>query len=366
MGKSIPNQNQQAGVALITVLVISAILIVYATFILNDRQISDRRTFNILNASRAQQYMAGAETFGISLLEQFLQQSKAKRLVRTQQWATTPMQFPIEDNQGTLEGSVRDMHSCFNLNSIVLEQQTPASGAGQTGSGQAGGTDTELTDPNASSNATSSIGTSAGFGSQLAGEKIFIKIIEPLLPSETEATPTALAASLRDWVDEDQEVAGADGAEDYTYTGYEIPYRTGDTLLAHSSELLVIKGFTPAIYDAIKDYICVLPTKEGSINVNTVKPEQAELVWALLDGVDLATVRQVLEDMPDDGYEQGDFFTALGSGKLSKEGAGRLVFDSQYLLLTATANIKTGRAQTKSLLLKNNDQFQVVSRHIGD
>ncbi len=351
----IKSQQQQSGIALITVLVIAAVLIIYATFILNDRQIGDRRTFNIINASRAQQYMVGAEAFGKSLLEQYFEQSKAKRVVRTQPWATIPMQFPIENNLGNLEGSVKDMHSCFNLNSI-LSEGAPAS------TGTSGSTQTELQAP--SSQAVSQ-GAGRQFGEQLAGEKIFVKIIEPLMP-ESEATPTALAAALRDWVDDDQEVSGADGAEDYTYTGYQIPYRTGDTLLAHTSELLVIKGFTPEIYDAIKDYLCVLPIKEGTINVNTVKPEQAELVWALLDDVDLTTVRQVLQDMPEEGYSESDFFTALGTGKVSKEAAGRLVFDSKYLLMTATANIKTGRAQTHSLLLKNNNQFHVVSRHIGE
>ncbi len=350
------SKPKQTGIALITVLMIAAVLIMFATFIINDRQVSDRRTFNIINNARAAEYMVGAEVFGKSLLEQYFEQSKAERVVRTQPWATTPMQFPIENNLGQLEGQVRDMHSCFNLNSILME----AKNAGPTSNGEI--SQNELRDETASDAETQN----TEFGKQLPGEKVYMKLIETLLPSEIEATPAQLAATLRDWLDEDLEVSGADGAEDYTYTGLEIPYRTGNTLLADSSELMVIKGYNAQIYDSIKDYICVLPTKEGTINVNTVKPEHAVLVWALLDEVDLATVQQVLQDMPEEGYSEGDFYTALGNGKASPEAAGRLAFDSKFMLMTATANIHTGSAQTKSLLLKNQNQFQVVARHIGD
>ncbi|MRX28223.1 type II secretion system minor pseudopilin GspK [Kangiella sp. HZ709] len=347
------NQQQQ-GIALITVLMIAAVLMMFATFIINERQVSDRRTFNIINNARASEYMAGAEIFGTSLLSQFFEQSKAERVVRNQQWATTPMQFPIENNLGSLEGTVRDMHSCFNLNSLLVA-------ANESGD-RDGGADAELRDESRDAAVIDPV----GFGKQLPGEKIYAKLLDSLLPSDAEATPAQLASTLRDWLDPDEEVSGADGAEDYTYTGYEIPYRAANNLLAHTSELLVIKGYTPEIYDAIKDYICVLPIQEGTINVNTVKPEHAVLVWALLDDVNLSTVQQVLQELPEEGYNEGDFFTALEGGKASKAASGRLAFDSKYFLMTARAVIHTGKAETKSLLIKNNNDFQVVARHIGD
>lgn len=361
------NRNSQKGVALITVLVISAILVVYATFILNDKMILDRRTSNIINASRAEQYMIGAEAFGVSMLQQYFEQSKVKRVVRTQPWATTPMQFPIENDRGNLQGSVKDMHSCFNLNSILMSSSTSVDGSGKE-------PDNEPSEPDdirlQQDNTQNAIDKKDGpvqvaFGEKLAGEKIFIKLIEPLLP-ESEATASMLAATLRDWIDSDQEPASADGAEDYEYTGYQVPYRTGDTFLGHTSELLTIKGFTPEIYEAIKEYICVLPTNEGTINVNTVKPEHATLVWSLLKDVDLSTVTQVLNEMPEEGFSESDFFAALGQGKVAPEAQGRLVFDSKYLLMSAKAQIGTGVAKTQSLLLKNGNKFSVVARHIGE
>lgn len=351
--------TKQSAIALITVLVVFSSVTLLSVHLLSNWSIQSHRTSNIINTSKAHQYLYGAEEFSKSLLSQFFEQEKDAKVHRKQDWAQAPMVFPIEQNRGKLEGELRDMHSCFNLNSILME--VPIGSTGGKGSGAVTGNglsgNTNIADTTAVA--------SAEYGKQLAGEKLFEKLIEPLI-SDSEVSPKALAAALRDWLDSDQEPSSQDGAEDYHYTGFEIPYRTADTLLAHSSELMVIKGFNAQIYDEIKDMICVLPTKEGTINVNTVKPEQAELVWILLEDAELSEVRQALEDMPDDGYDIGSFFDALSKGKLADEGKGRLAFDSKYMLLTATAQIQAGKAQTKTLLLKKDSEFQVVARHIGE
>lgn len=345
--------RSQQGIALITVLVIFSVLSIMAIHILSNQHMNNQRTANIINSSRAYQYMYGAEEFAKSLLQEYFEESEQERVHRNQPWAQNPMMFPIEQNMGQLEGSVRDMHSCFNLNSIIMEPLVEA-GAGDEGRGDSGG-GLQLVGEN----------DSGSPDEQLPGQRLFAKLIEPLIENN-EASPQALAAAARDWIDDDLEPAGIDGAEDYTYTGYSKPYRAGNTFMAHTSELMVVKGFDANIYDSIKDYICVLPTEQGTINVNTVKPEQAELVWILLEDVDLATVRQALEQLPEDGYDEASFFETLGSGKVSQDGRSRLVFDSQYMQLTAKAMVQSGSAKVQSLLMKSENKFEVVARHIGD
>ena len=346
--------KKQRGIALITVLVIFTVLSIMAIHILSNQHMNNRRTANIINSSRAYQYMYGAEEFAKSLLQNYFEESKQERVHRNQPWAQGPMVFPIEQNMGQLEGALRDMHSCFNLNSIIMEPVLQASPNEDAERGSSGGGLQVVNE-----------GANQRPDEELPGQRIFAKLIEPLLEN-SEASPQALATAVRDWIDDDLEPAGIDGAEDYTYTGYSKPYRTSNTLLAHSSELMVIKGFDAQIYDSIKDYVCVLPTEQGTINVNTVKPEQAELVWVLLEDVDLATVRQALEQLPEEGYDEASFFEMLGSGKVSQDGRGRLVFDSQYLQLTAKAMVQSGSARMQSLLMKSDSKFQVVARHIGD
>lgn len=348
-------QNNR-GVALITVLIIFSVLSILAVQILNSQQMHVQRTANIINGARAYQYMYGAEVFATDQLSNYFKESKAERVHRNQPWSQGAISFEIEQGLGQLEGQIRDMHSCFNINSVLMEP--PSSGEEGTGGNLRSGNNLD----NDSGGARRTGDTN---DSGMPGVDLFAKLIEPHLGEET-VSPQALATALKDWIDEDQEPSGIDGAEDYTYTGLEVPYRTADTLMAHTSELVVVKGFTPKIYESIKELICVLPTTEGTINVNTVKPEHAELVWILLEDVELSQVKQALEDLPEDGYDQTSFFEALGSGKISEKGKGRLVFDSKYLLLSARARVNTGTAVVHSLMLKNDTNFHVIARHIGE
>lgn len=348
-------QNNR-GVALITVLIIFSVLSILAVQILNSQQMHVQRTANIINGARAYQYMYGAEVFATNQLSNYFKQSKAERVHRNQPWSQGAISFEIEQGLGQLEGQIRDMHSCFNINSVLME---PPSAAGEEGGGNLG------TGNNLGSDSGGARRTGGDNESGMPGVDLFAKLIEPHI-GEATVSPQALATALKDWIDEDQEPSGIDGAEDYTYTGLEVPYRTADTLVAHSSELVVVKGFTPKIYDSIKELICVLPTTEGTINVNTVKPEHAELVWIMLEDVELSQVKQALDELPEDGYDETSFFEALGSGKVSEKGKGRLVFDSKYLLLSARARVNTGTAVVHSLMLKNDSNFHVIARHIGE
>ena len=349
--------SKNRGVALITVLIIFSVLSVLAIQILNTQQMHVQRTANIINGSRAYQYMYGAEVFAAAQLKEYFKQSKAERVHRNQPWSQGAIAFEIEQGLGQLEGSLRDMHSCFNINSILMEQvdtgQNNNNGRQIGGGNNSGGSGDVKTPGNGDD------------GTGMPGVDLFAKLLESNIDDE-EASPQALAVATKDFIDDDQEPTGIDGAEDYNYTGLQVPYRTADTLLAHTSELMVVKGFNADIYESIKDYLCVLPTKDGTINVNTVKPEHAELVWMLLEDVDLSQVRQALQELPEDGYDEASFFETLGSGKVSEQGQGRLVYDSKYMLLTAEARVNTGTAVVRSLMLKSDNEFHVVARHIGE
>ncbi|AKE51260.1 type II secretion system minor pseudopilin GspK [Kangiella geojedonensis] len=349
--------DKNRGVALITVLIIFSVLSILAIQILNTQQMHLQRTANIINGSRAYQYMYGAEVFATEQLKQYFKDSKAERVHRNQPWAEGGIAFEIEQGLGQLQGELRDMHSCFNINSILME--TEDAGTGADGQPLGGGTSI-----GGGSGGEKSTGSDSG-GSGMPGVDLFAKLLESHI-EDGETSPQALAVATKDFIDEDQEPTGIDGAEDYTYTGLQVPYRTADTLLAHTSELMVIKGFNAETYDSVKEYLCVLPTTEGTINVNTVKPEHAELVWMLLDEVELSQVRQALQELPEDGYDENSFFEALGSGKVSEQGKGRLVYDSKYMLLKAEARVSTGTAVVHSLMLKNDNEFHVVARHIGE
>jgi type II secretory pathway component PulK len=87
------------------------------------------------------------------------------------------------------------------------------------------------------------------------------------------AEPSDLANAVRDWIDADSDVAqGGGGAEDSDYLQLERPYRAANALIASTSELLLVRGFTAAIYREVAPYVTALPERT-LINVNTAKLE---------------------------------------------------------------------------------------------
>lgn len=73
----------------------------------------------------------------------------------------------------------------------------------------------------------------------------------------------ALADAVIDWRDEDSDLS-PHGAESYSYHAY--PCKNAP--LQNIEELLLIKGFTPAIYSRVAPYATV--TSNGRLNLNTI------------------------------------------------------------------------------------------------
>lgn len=87
-----------------------------------------------------------------------------------------------------------------------------------------------------------------------------------------EATAQAIAASVVDWQDKDAEVTDAPrGAEDEDYMSSARPYHCKNLPFDSLEELLLVKGMTPPIFAAIKDYVTVYPkdSKNLTLNINT-------------------------------------------------------------------------------------------------
>jgi general secretion pathway protein K len=135
----------------------------------------------------------------------------------------------------------------------------------------------------------------------------FVALMRVLGISEAEARKAAV--SLADWIDSDAQPQ-PEGAEDQAYAGAETPYRTGNTLLADSSELRAIAGVTPELYEKVRPWVCALPVTDLSpINVNTLTLEQAPLLSMLmLDRLSPDRARALLLARPPGGYESAYAF----------------------------------------------------------
>ena len=306
--------RHQNGIALIMVLIIIAVGTIVATQLVTERNLHARRTSNIILADNAWEFALGAETLAGIVLAKSLKNEDSVNL--SQVWATEGIIFPIDG--GSLAAEIKDLRSCFNLNGILA------------------GSDVEEENP-------------LEANKPLAGEIAFTELVKSL---DTDATISAeaVAARLRDWLDSDQRPAGFEGREDYEYSGYAQPYRTGDTLLGGRSELYTISGFSPDLIERLSPYVCVIPgVTDLVLNINTVKKDQPELLSSFYDKLDVNTAANILAARPDEGFDQEGYNAQLPAEAKLHEGV-EVAFTSPYFELTAKVALGRARVNMKSLL----------------
>ena len=107
------------GMALLSVLLLVAVLSVLAVVVLDDVRFSIRRATNAELGSQAQWHAAGAERLAMNEIRRLTRLSPGRTPVQPA-WDGRPMVFPIEEGQVTL--TVSDGQTCFNLNSLVQGQ----------------------------------------------------------------------------------------------------------------------------------------------------------------------------------------------------------------------------------------------------
>jgi len=92
-----------------------------------------------------------------------------------------------------------------------------------------------------------------------------------------------LAAAIVDWRDKDSMLSIPLGsAEDSYYTDLPYPYECKDADFDYLEELLLVKGVTGEVFEAIRDYVTVYT--DGLVNVNTA-PREVLLALGLSEQV---------------------------------------------------------------------------------
>lgn len=263
------SRREREGMALLTVLLLVAVMSVVAVAILDDVRFSVRRTTNAETQSQAQWYAAGAETLAQTQIKRLLTAGPT-RTPLDPEWNGRPYSFPVDG--GTLTATVTDGQACFNLNSLVL-----------------------------------------GFGEDLVARPLGAAQFRALgrAVGAPDSRMQAIADALTDWLDADSSPLPL-GAEDGAYAGLGKPYRTGGVMLAEVSELRAVKGVDADTYDRLRPWVCALPTSRLSpLNVNTLTTEQAPLLTMLTGGLlPPQRARAVIAARPRDGWPDAAAFWA--------------------------------------------------------
>jgi len=327
------NYKKQQGVALITVMLIVAMCVVIASQMTNRLQMQMQRSTNISFNQQAYWYAMGAEAFTKRvLITAFKGEEDVTHL--GQIWAQGETTYPVDF--GEITGEIKDLQSCLNLNALrALPNNTQE-------------------------------GSSKKAPARLALETLIINLqLEGISQFEAES----MADALTDWLDADSRISSAGGAEDDDYASREFPYLAANNHLASVNELRVIEHFTPAVINALKPYVCVIPNSEQhQININTLDVEQPELLEALL-GSTIDEAQDILNARGEEGFETIEkFFNLPEVVKIENidDKKDQFVVDSEYFTLKASASFNDSFFAFNSVMkITNNKYVDVISRTIG-
>ncbi len=317
----------EKGAALITVLLLVAVMSVLAVALLDDIRFGIRRGMNAAENGQAQWYALGAEALARSRIARLSSGSGHTSLAGN--WPGRFVQFPVEEGQVGMR--LADGGACFNLNSVV-------EGAGEM------------------------------LRRRDRGAAQFMALLVALeFPPQDAAT---LAASLVDWMDSDS-LRESGGAEDEAYATSPAGHRTGATLLAEVSELRAIHGFTDGVYRRLRPYICALPSTDMTmINVNTLPPTSAVLLTALTDGrLSTADAASLIGMRPAGGWPSDAAFRAESLlAPLSESGGPGEQVSLRTRFFRLETDVQHGDAEAfSSTLFESSGQGDVrlVSRRWG-
>lgn len=353
----------QQGIALITAILIAAVVTTAAVAFAASQQLTIRRTDNLLTADRAALGLASLELRARTLLRSDAEQSQSDSL--DEPWATAALSAKRDDMLVT--GRLGELQGRFNLTNLT---SNPSFGVAATTNGAGTGADAPPIAP-ASNPAQAASGEIAGAASPPAPP--VIPVAEPaltgarlaelrftLLLQHLEIEPGVVQAIL-DWIDDDSETRFPNGAEDEYYSKQSPPYRAANRPFVSPRELLLVRGMTPEIYAKLAPYVAALP-KPTPINVNTAS---AAVLMSLAPGIDHATVDMLIAARKAQPFMTVDAFVhhplLLGRPLMQEQ----LTVSSEYFVLNADVANARVDFHSRMVMARAGQRVSVVQRSRG-
>jgi general secretion pathway protein K len=252
---------REEGAALLSVLLLVAILAVLAAAAVDRLRLATALATNVSGQAQARAYGYAAEGLALRRIGETIQ-ADAARTTLLGDWNGVERQFPID--RGVAAATITDQDNCFNLNSLAIGQ------------------------------------AQQGLTARPQGMAQFTRLMTLLEVPPARAAQVAAAAA--DWIDSDTAPLPG-GAEDDVYLSLKPAYRTANTLMADPSELRAVAGVTAEIYARVRPFVCALPTTDLSpINVNTIGTRQAVLLAMLSPAVNTDAAARAIANRPQAGW----------------------------------------------------------------
>ena len=303
------SQSNQRGLALISVLLITAILVGLTTQILSSQHLVIQQNQNTFEHAQAVQYVLGAEELARQVLYDDAVNSGPGVDHLEEFWAQPVLPLDL-DGIGIMQAYVLDLNRCFNLNWLA--------------------TDTD---------------------------KSQYKRLQRLLTNLQLSLD--LADLIRDWVDSDQQVSGL-GAEDSAYQLKTPPHFAANQPMLDLSELNMLIDVDPQEIQVLSKEVCVVPDTSSKINVNTAS---AQTLYSLDAAVSIQNAEAIAQSVRNyqsvtEFVQNHPEFTVVQQ---------QLAVRSHYFMLVAQARLNRSRVNLTSVLYRDpsNGRITLLHRDFG-
>lgn len=305
--------KSQNGIALLMAIMIVALVSIISVNMLSQRQLQIYRTSNLYFREQAYQFSLGIERWGLSVLSQDFEEGKKSSKGNNAQydsnqdiWNTALVNFDVE--QATISGVIFDLQGRLNLNNLVVKGRVNVK--------------------------------------WLESYKRLLKALD---------LPSSLAITLLDWMDNNEQPTGSDGAEDVYYIALDEPYRAANQPLTHVSELLLIKGYTPAVIDTLKPYVFAA-AEVTAVNVNI---SSIPVLQAVIPGITESQAESIISEIETSPFTSVADFMKNPDLKNKPIDMSQIGISSYYFSVNSYVTIDKTHVNLQSII--NRDKLGNVS-----
>jgi len=292
-------RRTDSGVALVTVLVIVAIVSTIAADLALKQHFWISQAQNLKDRTQAEWVLSGSQQYAAMALDRDKQENQVDNL--NEAWAQTIP--PLQAEGGEVSASISDMQGLFNLNSLYHNgKYDPEYGA------------------------------------------VFRRLLV------NSGIDTNVQDALLDWIDSDDQTRSL-GAEDSYYMNLVPGYRAANQPIQSVRELLLIKGFTPDAVNKLEAVVTALP-RSTAININTAP---VEVLAALFDGMSVADAKQIVEYRREHPFQNvGELKNAI-HGSYQMPNNSLITTSSEYFLVRSSVQFGRYSQSTLAYLYRPKD-----------
>ena len=317
-GEGRPPLKSQRGVALMIVIFVFALVSILSVGMYNRQSIFVKQAGNLMAQSQAYQYAIGSELYAKWWLKDDWDNDKnvEKEFFDDLTFLESSLTRPYEG--AIVSSQFNDVQGKLNVNDLVSVK---------------------------------------GEVNEVMKER-FVRLFNRL------SIETVKVEQLIDWVDDNQESTGFDGAEDGDYLSLDPPYRNAGQALFDISELRLLPTINNEDYKKLLEHVTVLPQGWAAINVNTAS---AIVLQTLASEMSDSQADSLVEARKEKAWKTLEEFKSESIVSESKVQFDYVGVRSDFYELATEVTLAGRTVRLRSLLYRNNEDgsLMVVSRNQG-